>query len=175
MAHSPHQAQPFPLRLVRASERLLRAAYAGPAELANELGIVVPPGWPEFPRAIPATMEFLTLFPEQADWAMYFFVNDEAAELVGSGGFKGEPVDGVVEVGYEIAPRWRNQGAARAAVTQLIELGRRSGLVTVVAAETLPQLDASATVLRSLGFSRVPFDPQAGPEGVWRWELPCMS
>lgn len=164
---------PFPLRLIRANEQLMRAADEGPDQLAKALGVAVAAGWPEFPEAIAATLEFLRLFPEQADWSTYFFVNEPRGVLVGSGGFKGKPVDGMVEIGYEVAPGWRNRGAATEAVTQFIGLARRSGLVTVVAAETFPEWNASAAVLRGLGFRRVRSD-SPGPDEVWRWERACM-
>ena len=100
---------------------------------------------------------------------MYFFVDTQTRTLVGSGGFKGAPLDGMVEIGYEIAPDWRGRGCATAAARALVERARASGLVTRVAAETLPAANTSGSVLRKLGFVRVgeASDPDVGV--TWRW------
>lgn len=53
-------------------------------------------------------------------WGTYLFLLRDGSSLVGSGGYKGPPRDGVVEVGYEIAPEYRNQGFAAEAKRALI-------------------------------------------------------
>lgn len=161
----------FELRLVAANEHLLAAAGDGPDGLAAELGVTVPSGWPEFPEAIPVTREFLKLFPEQAAWSMYFFIHDPAQALVGSGGFKGAPLDGMVEIGYEIAPVWRGQGAATSAVAAMLDLARESGDVSRVTAQTLPEINESGAVLEKVGFVRVGGDTDRDVGETWRWEL----
>lgn len=159
------------MRLVLATPELLQAAASGPDDLASLLTVDVPDGWPEFPEAIDATIEFLQLFPEQAAWAMYFFVDDDVQSLVGSGGFKGAPLEGMVEIGYEIAPGWRGQGLATAAASSLIEVARESGQVGIVAAHTLASENPSMGVLRKLGFvlAATTTDPEVG--SVCRWHL----
>ena len=159
------------IELVVATAQLLEAASVGSDALAAALGVDVAPGWPEFPAAIPAALAFLEIFEEQAQWSMYFFVDTQTRTLVGSGGFKGAPLDGMVEIGYEIAPDWRGRGCATAAARALVERARASGLVTRVVAETLPEANASGSVLRKVGFVRVgeASDPDVGV--TWRWEL----
>ena len=159
------------VELVVADGRLLAAASAGGGALGAALGLEVARGWPEFPAAIPATEAFLAMFPDQADWSMYFFVDQASGTLVGSGGFKGAPLDGMVEIGYEIAPGWRGRGVATAAARALVDKARASGLVTIVAAETLPEVNASGAVLRKLGFVQVSESSYADVGSTWRWEL----
>lgn len=65
------------------------------------------------------------------------------------------------------------RGIATAAVNQLIEDADRTDL-RVVVAHTLPEINASTTVLSRCGFVRVDtvVDPDGGVDGVvWRWEL----
>lgn len=140
------------------------------------LGAEVPDGWPEFPEAIDFTLEKLTEHPHQADWWMHFFLADGGALLVGSGGFVGPPSGGVVELGYEIAPKFRNQGLATAAARAMVEkAASASNAVRMVIAHTLAHENPSTGVLRRLGFSRVAEldDPDEGP--IWRWELPMAA
>ena len=56
---------------------------------------------PEFPESIELTLDRLRSHPYEADWWMHFFL--DGGSLVGSDGYVGQPRDGVVEIGYEIA------------------------------------------------------------------------
>lgn len=141
-----------PTRIVPASAADLAAYLRSPAALGEVLGSTVPDGWPEFPEAVPHTLDVLRAHPEQAAWWMYFFL-DEAGRLVGSGGFAGPPVDRTVEIGYEIAPAFRRRGHATAAVHELVALASRTGEVDRVVAHTLAADDGSAGVLRAAGFA----------------------
>ena len=77
----------------------------------------------------------------------------------------------MVELGYSVAPAYRNQGYATEAIGALVEYAAQAG-ATVVTAHTLPQTNASTRVLIKLGFTmeRVHEDPKDGP--VWRWIRP---
>jgi ribosomal-protein-alanine N-acetyltransferase len=140
------------------------------------LGADVPTGWPEFPESVDFTLDQLTRHPHQADWWMHFFLADGGARLVGSGGFAGPPQNGVVEIGYEIAPEFRDRGFATAAARAMIgKATASSSRVTTVIAHTLPKQSPSTSVLRRLGFEHVGEvdDPEDGT--VWRWELVVRS
>jgi [ribosomal protein S5]-alanine N-acetyltransferase len=67
------------------------------------------------PESIDFTIDRLTEYPHEADWWMHFFLAEGGAVLVGSGGFAGPPRDGIIEIGYEIAPEFRGRGLATAA------------------------------------------------------------
>jgi ribosomal-protein-alanine N-acetyltransferase len=139
------------------------------------LGSEAPDGWPEFPESVDFTLAKLAEHPHQADWWMHFFLADHGALLVGSGGFIGPPVDGVVEIGYEIAPAYRDRGLATAAARAMIDKAIASGRVATVIAHTLIGENPSTGVLRRLGFRRTGAvrDPEEGT--AWRWELPVPA
>ena len=101
-------------------------------------------------------------------------VFDADGALVGNGGWKGAPADGVAEVGYAVAPERRRRGIATAVVRELVARARAAGLRLVIA-HTLPQRSASTTVLDRCGFAHVGelVDPDDGV--VWRWELPLAA
>jgi [ribosomal protein S5]-alanine N-acetyltransferase len=158
---------------------LLRAAtpedlgaylHGGAESLASALGVSIPAGWPEYPWVIEFTLKVLQEQPGQAEWWMYYFLDPEVGFLVGSGGYKGPPKDGTVEIGYEIAPGFRGQGYATAAVRQLVNRAFSTVEVTMVEARTLPQVNASGAVLTKTGFAYegiVP-DNQIGQAWLWR-------
>lgn len=86
-----------------------------------------------------------------------------------SGGYKGVPVDGTVEIGYEIAPGFRRRGLAGAAAIALVDRVLGHGEVTRVTAHTPAGDAACGGVLRNAGFSveaRIE-DPEHG--AIERW------
>lgn len=157
------------LLVVPVTVEQLEAHASDPGEFAALVGSSVPAGWPQFPEAFEFTVDKLRSAPEEALWWMQLFFDD--GRLVGSGGFVGPPDDGVVEIGYEIAPEFRERGYATAAATAMVATAGAAGVHTVIA-HTLPEENPSTGVLRKVGFrfAREVTDPDEGT--VWRWELP---
>lgn len=157
------------MRVVPATLEQLGAYERNREEFAALVGSPVPAGWPQFPEGLEYTAMTLRAHPDQAEWWMHLFFDGDA--LVGSGGFVGPPDDGVVEIGYEIAPEYRGRGHATAAAQAMADKARAAGVHTVIA-HTLPTDNPSTGVLRKLGFRLwgEVTDPDEGP--VWRWELP---
>jgi len=86
------------------------------------LRVAVPEGWSQFPEAY-AVDQFrgsVDEDPPSTFWGSYLFLLKDRSALVGSGGYKGEPSDGIVEVGYEIAPGYQNRGFATEATRGMI-------------------------------------------------------
>ncbi len=191
------------LRLVVATPDLLRAATSGPDPLGAALGVAIPAGWPEFPEGLTYVQDVLETRPAEADWWTYFFLDADAGldvgphgtgpergtgtgttttaegragggTLVGSGGFKGPPADGVAEIGYEIAPALRGRGYATAFAGLLVERARALAPVSAVDAHTLAQENASTAVLRKSGFALLGTvtDPDDGDLWHWRRQVP---
>jgi ribosomal-protein-alanine N-acetyltransferase len=89
---------------------------------------------------------------------------------IGRCGFKGPPIDGVVEIAYGVAEEHRGNGYATEAAAALVSYAFGDERVGVVRAHTLPEPNASTRVLTKCGFRRVGevIDPDDGL--VWRWE-----
>lgn len=158
------------VRLVRVDAHLMDAALAGDRALAGALGYDVAPGWATFTDALQPTRDALAANPASAAWGPRFFIAGEPPLLVGWGGFKGPPDDGVVELGYEIAASHRGRGLATAAAQAMLAEAFAAEDVTAVVAHTLPETNASNRVLEKLGFR---FDGEASEDGevVWRFVL----
>jgi len=147
------------------------ALLVGDDMFQEQFGWEVVRGYLDFPEVLPRLRDGLAA-GDDPQWGSQLFVDVDANELVGLGGFKGPPNDGTVEIGYSIAPSRRQRGLATAVARVMIERAREAG-VPVVRAHTLPEENASTHVLRRCGFAFVDTvldDPDDGP--VWRWELP---
>jgi [ribosomal protein S5]-alanine N-acetyltransferase len=164
------------VRLVAATVPLLESLTTDPAAFSELIGSPVPDGWPEFPEAIPATLDFLRQASEsERPWSMQFFVEGSTGTLVGSGGFATPPRDRSVEIGYEIAPAFRGRGLGVAAARALVDRAVQSGQVDQVVAHTLGGPNPSTGVLQSIGFEHVgeQEDPEVGVVWQWRWRAPA--
>jgi [ribosomal protein S5]-alanine N-acetyltransferase len=100
----------------------------------------------------------------------FLIVQNSTGRIVGSCGFKNEPLDGRVEIGYGVSPDCRRQGVATAAVKQLLDLATSSGAREVLA-EVVPDNLASTRVVQKLGFinngTRVDEDNETVVQWVW--------
>jgi RimJ/RimL family protein N-acetyltransferase len=157
------------IRLVPVELRLVEAALAGDDSLAEALGLAVVPGWATFGGALERTRDVLASNPD-GSWGARFFVAGEPPELVGWGGFKGPPADGVVEIGYEIAEARRGQGLATAAARAMVAEAFADQRVELVVAHTLPERNASTRVLTKVGF-RHAGEVDDGGTVTWRFSL----
>jgi ribosomal-protein-alanine N-acetyltransferase len=128
------------------------------------------PGWATYRQAFQRLRHALAADPTGSEWGTRFFVAGEPPELVGWGGFKGPPDDGVVELGYEIAESRRGRGLATAAARAMVAEAFADERVTTVIAHTRPKPGASNRVLEKVGFR---FDGEAEEDGnaVWRFSL----
>jgi RimJ/RimL family protein N-acetyltransferase len=155
---------------VRADLELLDAALEGDDALAAALGHGVVPGWVTFTEALQPTRDTLAADSSGGRWGTRFFVTGDPPELVGWGGFKGPPQEGVVELGYEVAATRQGRGLASAATRAMVAEAFADEGVSAVIAHTQPERNASNRVLEKAGFR---FDGEAQEDGetVWRFEL----
>ena len=155
------------VRVEPAREGWFEALADGDDVFEARFGIRAEPGWAGFEGVIEWTLSCLQRgLP--AEWGTHL-IFDEDGTLIGNGGWKGAPVDGVAELGYAVAPARQGQGVATAVVHQLVARGWEAGL-RMILAHTLPDLSASTTVLTRCGFTHVGDADEDGVP-VWRWEL----
>jgi [ribosomal protein S5]-alanine N-acetyltransferase len=169
--HQLHQREPHHgavVRLIRAELHLMDAALDGDDALADVLGHSVVPGWATFTQALRPTRDAVAADPSRSAWGTRFFIAGDPPELVGWGGFKGPPRDGVVEIGYEIAESRRGRGLATEATRAMVAEAFADERVRAVIAHTLPEPNASSRVLEKAGFE---YDAETheGGKPVWRY------
>ena len=150
---------------------LLDAALGDRAALGRALGAEVAEGWDVFPRALRSARDAAAADPAHTRWGTRLFVLEEPRTLVGWGGFKGPPREGVVELGYAIAPGWEGRGLATAAVRELLREAFAAPEVRAVIAHTRAEAGPSPRVLEKAGFAH---DGEVADEQVgtaWRFRL----
>jgi [ribosomal protein S5]-alanine N-acetyltransferase len=125
-----------------------------------------------FPEALPRALQAARA-GAPVEWGFHLLFDDDGS-LVGNGGWKGAPVDGVAELGYAVATERRGRGIATAVVRELVTRARAAH-VRLAVAHTLPETSASTTVLDRCGFTHVgePVEPDDGV--LRRWEIPLAS
>ncbi|MCF8237336.1 MAG: GNAT family N-acetyltransferase [Saprospiraceae bacterium] len=167
---------PFPIEtprliLVPAQAVHLQAALVGREELERYIGFSVHPEWTEFGNGPWAfALERLQADEREAGWWTWFPVLKSEELIIGTCGYKGLPNEAhQVEIGYEIAPPFRGQGLATECALGLVDRVRQMDVISGVQAHTLAEENASASILRKLGFAQTGefIDPDDGP--VWSW------
>ena len=160
------------VKLINCNEEILNAILRGDGELAAILNIRVPEKWSEFGEVIfNYSLEAISKNPKSQKWLAYLPVDTEINTLIGSCGFKGEPDNnGYVEIGYEVAQRFRNKGYATEITRLLSEIAFKDPEVKKVIAHTLAEVNASVKVLKKNGFTYIEelHDDEDGL--IWRWE-----
>lgn len=85
------------------------------------------------------------------------------------GRLQGSADGGAVELGYAVAPGWRERGVAGAAVAAMLREAWAAPEVDAVLAETPAEPSASVRVLEKAGFRRDGAFLEAEAGRVWRW------
>ncbi len=121
-------------------------------------------------EAIRATVGMYEALGFKEPWICYLAMADSA--VVGTCGFKGPPCEGRVEIAYFTFPDCEGKGFATAMAAQLVGIAQGHTSQPIIAAQTLPQRNASHRILEKLGFQHAEtiLHPEDGI--VWEWRLP---
>ena len=154
------------LRLIPASAELVRLEIEDSRRFFERLGVEQAVDWPsdELRDALAVFLEQLEQKPGLQGWLSWYFVSRDADRpvLIGNGGFKGPPVNGRVEIGYEVRTDHRCQGFANEAVSGLTAWALGQPDVRRVHAETRTDNLASIGVLRRAGFRELGAGSESG-------------
>jgi RimJ/RimL family protein N-acetyltransferase len=162
------------LTLVPATLALARAEIGDRAEFARLLGAVVPGNWPpeSAADALPLFLSWLEAAPDRVGWFAWYALGrapgDDAATLVGGGGFLGPPQCGTCQIGYSVLTQFQRLGYATEMVRGLVGWAFAQEGVNTVEAETEWANPASVKVLRRLGFVAI---GTASENGAAKFEL----
>lgn len=120
-----------------------------------ERGGAVDEGFGRLPEAaegvLQATSELYEFVGFQPPWICYVALTNDG--VVGTCGFKAPPRDGRVEIAYFTFPGQGGKGVATQMARQLLLIAQEAQQGLIVAAQTLPDRNASHRVLEKLGFT----------------------
>lgn len=102
-------------------------------------------------------------------WIGYFAFNNH--QVVGTGGFTGQPKDGKVEIAYWTFKEFEGQGIASFVCKQLISIAKGTDPKIIITAKTAPEHNASTKILQNNGFTftEIVQDDEIGD--AWLWTL----
>ncbi len=160
------------LTLRPATLDLARADLADRSLFSKLLEADVPTSWP--PELYDDDAKHWTVRGLQDDpaglitWYILLKRDGQSPLLIGNGGFKGKPQNGVAEIGYSIVPEWHGRGLGTEAVHALTLCAFRDWNVQTVCAHTLTELLPSQRVLEKNGFV---LRGTPAEEGTIRYEI----
>lgn len=168
LIHTPN------LRLLTCGHEHLEAIVRDPQSLGDLLGVSIPAAWPAYAKAYPHALALLKKQPLRpwSGWWLYLFTHPDERALVGCGGFKDAPdTQGTVEIGFEIAPAFRNRGLGGEAVSGLIGYAFTRPDVAAITALTLPKGDIRARGFEAAGMRPAGEREDADAGTVTQWRL----
>ncbi len=103
-------------------------------------------------------------------WIGYFATID-GVEIIGAGGYKGQPQDGKIEIAYGTFKNFEGQGIGTQICRQLVLLSLQTNPSIRITARTLMEISGSTTILERNGFKclGIVLDKEDGD--VWEWEF----
>jgi [ribosomal protein S5]-alanine N-acetyltransferase len=102
-------------------------------------------------------------------WMGYLAV--ENGRCVGTCAFKGPPQNNRVEIAYFTFPEEEGRGVATCMAHTLIAIATQAFPAITLAAQTLPEENASTAVLRKHGFQLISELEHPEDGRVWEWQL----
>jgi RimJ/RimL family protein N-acetyltransferase len=139
---------------------------------ADLLGAEMAENWLIFPESVSYAKKMLEKDALALKWGMRVILYKPENKIIGTGGFKGAADEnGMVEIGYSIAPKYQNRGLATEAAKGMLDYSFSHDFVKVVEAHTLAEENASGKVLQKCGLTKIgeKFDKEDGH--IWHWRI----
>jgi [ribosomal protein S5]-alanine N-acetyltransferase len=164
-----------PLRtiyLLNIGHATLRSLQTDTQQFCNLHGVRIGQNAGILLAVVAQTTKFMTTVGGDPKWFGYLAIDSGTKQVIGTCAFKGAPTkEKTVEIAYFTFPEFEGKGYATAMASMLIHAARSNPEVQSVIAHTLPETNASTTILQKVGMKFVGevIDPEDGR--VWRWRL----
>jgi RimJ/RimL family protein N-acetyltransferase len=133
----------------------------------------VAPMSPLAAEVLEATTRLYRAVGYEPPWVGYLAL--ENGSCVGSCGFKSAPENNRVEIAYFTFPGHESRGVATRMASTLIRIATDEMPGVTVAAQTLPEENASTSILKKLQFRFVGTIEHPEDGLVWEWQLGNIS
>lgn len=157
------------LDLIPCSLSVAQAAVSDKSQVEKLLGVQVPDDWHtcEGQDFLPQYAQMLINDPSQLGWGVWLMIHTAEQTLIGDLGFGGKPhQEGSVEIGYEVLPKYRNQGYAFEGAKALVDwASNQPNLKRIVAYSPYDNV-ASIRILEKLGMQQI-----EKYKNFFKWEL----
>ena len=160
------------LQILPCSLQYFEALLQGNDVLGELLSIDIPEYWTEYPEMVLVAYDKLRNDPSMLGWFFYLVVHRLDRRLIGAGGFKGRPnEEGIVEIGYEIAAAYREQGYGTELAEALIRFAFGHTYVNKLVAHTEEEYNASVKILQKSGMHFVGEISDKEDDQLWQWAI----
>ena len=102
-------------------------------------------------------------------WIGYFALKNN--QIVGTGSFTGQPINGTVEIAYWTFKDFEGQGIASFVCKQLISIAKSTDPSIIITAKTAPEHNASTKILANNGFTYTSIVQDDEIGDAWLWTL----
>jgi RimJ/RimL family protein N-acetyltransferase len=125
---------------------------------------------PDIARSVcESTADLYRAIGFHSPWTGYLAKDDCC--YIGTCAFKAPPENRCVEIAYFTFPGFEGKGYATQMAQHLIHIARHARPDSIILAQTLPEENASTTILKKLNF-RLKGTQQHPEDGtIWEWEL----
>lgn len=123
---------------------------------------------PDCNENLQAAIDYFNKIGHHPPWIGYYARLD--GEFVGSAAYKGQPIDGKVEIAYGTFERFKQQGIGTQIAQKLIELALSSDPLVEITARTLPENNFSTRILEKSGFKWIGTIDDKDDGEVWEWK-----
>jgi RimJ/RimL family protein N-acetyltransferase len=129
----------------------------------------------------PECISVLNVYPDyykkvgfNKPWIGYFASIDDS-EIVGTGGFKGQPNEGKVEIAYGSFKNHEGRGIGTEICRQLVTLALHANERIRITARTMEDGYASMTILKKIGFQCIGVVHDEEDGNVLEWEFKIQN
>jgi ribosomal-protein-alanine N-acetyltransferase len=113
------------------------------------------------------TIEYYKTIGFNPPWIGYYARVNEI--LVGSGGYKGQPVNNKIEIAYGTFPDFRQRGIGTEICKELVVLALKTDPSIIITARTLTEINYSTKILEKNDFKLVGTVWDKDDGNVWEW------
>lgn len=113
-------------------------------------------GWLVFPESVEYATKLLQSHSQNLRWGMHLILHKGDNKIIGTSGYNGMANDdGLVEMGYALAPSYRNVGIEAEIAKGLVDNAFRWAAVIMIDTYTVARSNESSQTLKDLGFSKM--------------------
>lgn len=141
------------LRVINMNEDKAQELYASPA----------------CQQLIDAMNEYYLQIGFNFPWVGYFVIKNN--QVVGTGGFTGQPQEGRVEIAYWTFEEFEGQGIASYTCKELVAIAREADPTLTITAKTKPEYNVSTKILQKNGFEQAGIVQDHEIGDAWFWVI----
>ena len=160
------------LTLIPFTIPMLEAMKDGQESFFELTSYHLPQKFTEFPDSMDYTIDAAKKKEPEMPWTSYAIIFNSEQTYAGQCGFKSSPdQNGHVELGYEIAEKYRLKGLANEVIQALIDLAFDHSEINIIIAHTLAEKNISNHLLIKNGFVFTKSIEDEEDGKIWKWSL----